>query len=216
MAEKEISEAKPDERHVVPCKYCEKHVSALMFGAYSYYDDEIGEPLRYGLLRCPHCDMPMLTAQDYIQPTGTDDWMVLDPRILYPESHKKLDWQVPISIRESYEEAVTGFAARTYVASAIMCRRTLEAIVAEKLGGPVQLAKGLDEMQKAGLIDQSLLEWADMLRMSGNRAAHEVGKKVLKQDALDLIEFCHALIEYIFTYKQRFEEFKARGGKKSA
>jgi hypothetical protein len=97
-----------------------------------------------------------------------------------------------------------------------MCRRTLEAIVAERLGKKIQLAGGLAEMRKGGLIDQSLFDWAEMLRMSGNKPAHDVGGKVSKQDAEDLIDFCHALIEYIFTYRQKFDEFKDRSTKPSA
>jgi len=94
-----------------------------------------------------------------------------------------------------------------------MCRRTLEALVAEKVSKNAPLGKGIQELKACGLIDSHIYEWAEMLRVSGNKAAHDVGKNVSKQDAQDLIEFCHALIEYIFTYKERFEKFKRRASR---
>jgi hypothetical protein len=78
------------------------------------------------------------------------------------------------------------------------------------LNKKAMLAKGIQEMKTAGLIDSHLYEWAEMLRVSGNKAAHDVDERVSKQDAQDLIDFCHALLEYIFTYRERFNEFKAR------
>jgi hypothetical protein len=162
-----------------------------VIGAFEEGEDVSGEPTRYSLLRCTKCGEPLFAVQDEYQDED-GEWHPMEPRILWPESHKRLHWRVPASTRDSYEEAAAGFGARTYVASAIMCRRTLEAIVAERLGKK------------------------EMLRMSGNKPAHDVGGKVSKQDAEDLIDFCHALIEYIFTYRQKFDEFKDRSTKPSA
>lgn len=198
-----------EKTHVVPCRSCERHVNAGEVGGYSYFDDNIGDPVGFILLRCPACDQPMLAAQDYTY-SGHENWEPAEPRIVYPEPYKQLSYDVPEVVRKSYEEAVRCFSSKAFTASAIMCRRTLEALVGEKLGKPRALSSGIAELKKLGLIDPQLVEWADALRVSGNKAAHDVGTNVSKQDAQDVIEFSHALIEYVFTYKQKFEEFKKR------
>ena len=55
-----------------------------------------------------------------------------------------------------------------------------------------------------------LFNWADALRMQGNEAAHDVNVTISAQDARDLVEFAHALLEYVFTFSEKFEAFQAR------
>ena len=60
------------------------------------------------------------------------------------------------------------------------------------------------------LIDGRLKEWADQLRLTGNEAVHDVDAKVSHQDARDTLDFTKALSEYVFTFRDKFEEFKKR------
>jgi hypothetical protein len=200
-------------KHVLQCRSCNEYGNFVERGHYinGGHDEE---DLRYVLLRCPGCGGPMLATNDYAY--GPDGWEPMPLRILYPEPYKQVGFDVPPNVRKSYEEAVTCLSAACYVASSIMCRRTLEAVTNELLKKPKPLAGALRELGKQGVIDPQLLEWADALRVSGNKAAHEVGENVSKQDAQDVLEFSHALIEYAFTYKRKFEEFKARSVARAA
>ena len=55
------------------------------------------------------------------------------------------------------------------------------------------------------------------MRVAGNEAAHDVQVQVSPQDANDMLEFTRALLEYVFTFRRRFERFKERrAGKKAA
>jgi hypothetical protein len=67
-------------------------------------------------------------------------------------------------------------------------------------------------MKETGVIENRLYEWADALRISGNEAAHDVSTNVSREDAKDILEFTHALLEYVFTFQERFEQFKERRG----
>ena len=58
-------------------------------------------------------------------------------------------------------------------------------------------------------------EWADALRISGNEAAHDISVTVSSDDSRDVIEFTKALLEYVFTFRDKFEEFKKKTIKKS-
>jgi len=65
-------------------------------------------------------------------------------------------------------------------------------------------------MQRKGIIESRLYEWADALRVVGNEAAHGSTANVSKQDADDLLQFTKALLEYVFTFHDRFLQFKKR------
>ena len=65
-------------------------------------------------------------------------------------------------------------------------------------------------MRDQNFIDGSLFEWAEGLRLAGNRAAHDIDAEVSRQDARDVAEFTDALIEYVVVYRDWFEQLKAR------
>ena len=68
-------------------------------------------------------------------------------------------------------------------------------------------------MKERGIIEPRLFEWADALRIAGNETVHDVTVTVSKEDARDMIEFTNALLEYVFTFQDRFEQFKRRRAK---
>jgi len=94
-----------------------------------------------------------------------------------------------------------------------MCRKTLEGICAEyKTKGPTLVA-ALKELKDKEIIENRLHEWADALRVLGNEAAHDVNITITAEDTKDLIDFTHALLEYVFTFRDKFENFKNRRNK---
>jgi len=92
----------------------------------------------------------------------------------------------------------------------MMCRRTLEAVCQDKQATKGNLAAKLKILQETGVIDARLYEWADALRLVGNDAAHNVEEFMGKEDAKDGLDFTRAIIEYIYTFTDAFEKFKAR------
>lgn len=78
------------------------------------------------------------------------------------------------------------------------------------------LIKSLEELKKRGLLDERLVQWAHGLRAVGNVGAHAGSEDVSAQDAQDVVEFARALIDYVFTYQQRFAAFQARHSQASA
>jgi len=49
-------------------------------------------------------------------------------------------------------------------------------------------------MKDKELIDNSLFEWSDSLRVAGNEAAHGVGVAIAQEDAKDILEFTNAIL----------------------
>ncbi len=75
--------------------------------------------------------------------------------------------------------------------------------------------KRLERLRDQGVIEGRLHEWADELRIVGNEAAHDVSVEVSAQDAADTLEFTRAVLEYAYTFRQRFERFRKRRAKAS-
>jgi len=129
--------------------------------------------------------------------------------ILYP-SIPKISQSLPKPIQAAFIEAQTCFRNKAFTASTIMCRKTLEGICAAHQVSQRTLVASLKELRDRGIIEQRLYEWADALRISGNEAAHEVNVTVPAEDARDILEFTNALLEYVFTFRDKFEAFKKR------
>jgi len=188
---------------IIHCERCEALVDAKMLKGYEGYAEEPGLPYKYSFLRCPKCDSPFLVVQEDFG-EGWDS-----PYRLYPPQ-EKISSSYPDQIKQAYLEAKACFKAKAYTASAIMCRKVLEGICAEHKIKKNNLAASLKEMKNRGIIESRLFEWADMLRISGNEAVHDLSVTVPKDDARDIMEFTNALLEYLFTFKDKYEQYKMR------
>jgi hypothetical protein len=203
ISEKEI------ETIVVRCDRCGQPVKAIVEGTFNT-DRYSGaaELQEFLLLKCNTCHAPMLAAREV--EWGLDGWSPGSPLLLYPQPNKSLSASVPETIRDAYDEAVSCYSGGSYTASALMVRRALQALVTEKLQKKTDISPGLQKLRDAGELDPEFYKWADELRLVGNSAAHDVADKISKQIAKDQLDFAHALIEYLFTFKQKFVEFQER------
>jgi hypothetical protein len=91
-----------------------------------------------------------------------------------------------------------------------MCRKVAEGVCVTHGMKKGNLAASLEALAEGGVLEPRMLEWADHLRLYGNDAAHDVEVQIARTEAEDLLDFTRALVEYVFTYRHRFEEFKQR------
>jgi hypothetical protein len=91
-----------------------------------------------------------------------------------------------------------------------MVRRTLEGTCADQGIKGKSLAMGLKQLATNGQMDKTLAEWADALRVVGNKGAHYTGTPVAREDAADALAFAEALLDHIYVLRQRFAQFLAR------
>lgn len=191
---------------ILECKHCAVLVDATVLHQYRD-DDENEPPAIWFLCKCPRCTLPMLAISDVY---GDDS----PPHRVYPPAERReLGVAVPKNIQQAFKEAVACFKAKAFTASAIMCRKTLEGLCAAHGVKAGNLAKSLSELRDQGVIESRLFEWAEELRVSGNKAAHGVDSTVSRQDCEDILEFTEALAQYVFTYRDKFEQFKERRAK---
>jgi hypothetical protein len=191
---------------LLDCVHCHAVMDMIVLHEYAAGGED-GPVFQFSLLKCPRCNTPSLTQR--MESFHDNEWDL--PERLYPAPEAALSPNLPKPIRDAFEEARACARAGAHTAAAIMCRKTLEGICAQHGHRGVNLAKSLASMRDAGIIENRLFEWADALRMYGN-PPHDVDVTVPAQDARDLLEFGHALIEYVFTYRDKFEAFRARRG----
>jgi hypothetical protein len=182
------------------------------FAQHEFEDEKKHSKARVILVSCPRCHSPMLAYQEsgfgWDIPAGE---FGPKPERIFPARERDLHPSVPKPIQQAFTEARTCFRAKVFTAAAIMCRKTLEGICSEhgvKSSGT--LAAQLKKLKEIGVIENRLFEWVDELRTMGNDAAHDIKVVVSRDDARDTLEFTEALIEYVFTYRHKFQEFKKR------
>ena len=187
------------------CPTCNAIVTVAQHGEYLYGNPREGLPVKAILASCSECHEPLLLGrEDY----GFDIWS--DPWRMYPVDRSRLSAAVPETLGTAYREAMTCFNARAYTASAIMCRKVLEAAAAHLGIEERTLHQALKRLKEDRHIDEQLHEWASELRAMGNEAAHGVDLEVDRADAEDTIAFTEAIVNYVFVYRQRFNEFAER------
>lgn len=188
---------------LVDCEKCVARVSTRVLAEYTVSNENGVWVITF--MRCPQCDTPLVASEEAV---GGDE--LDEPIMVYPETETVADKNFPDAVSKAYAEALLCMRAKAYTASAIMCRKCLEAMSKEHKVKARNLANGLKELEASGVIDGRLLEWADALRISGNEAVHDVNLDISPKDARDVLELTEALLQYVFTFRDRFDEFMKR------
>jgi hypothetical protein len=194
---------------IIECENCRQYVDAKEAGSYWRHFDGREPSRRYTLLCCTKCQEPILVGQTNIGNMAEgDEWDT--PFAIFPQGDIRINPRAPVEIRSAFQEACTCYRSHAYTASSIMCRKTLEGVCSAHGVEEQNLSASLRKMRELTLIDDRLFEWSDALRMVGNEAAHGVKGEISQPDAKDAIEFTNAILDYLFSYRDRFEQFKKR------
>lgn len=185
---------------IIECLNCEAKVDAKEVAHYEQ-QNEFDPPAKYTFLKCVNCASPFLILQENFG-SGWDE-----PYRIFPPQDKRVNPLLPKPIKSAYEEALACFKAKAFTAVAMMCRKTIEGICNEHGANEKTLASNLRQLKEKGIIESRLFEWAEALRMFGNEAAHDVNITFSREDAKHILEFTDALLEYVFTFRDKFSEF---------
>lgn len=196
------------QNRTIPCYHCGTTVLAEVVGTKYDWDEEMYFGIQYEMLSCPKCSRPSFGCVSVHMPMN--DAIENGPFIILYPSGQEVSNEVPLAIRKWLEEANKCYMVAAFTSSAIMCRKTLEAICVHENATGHNLADKLKNLKDQSLIDGRLYQWADGLRLSGNEAAHEIDSDVSSDDAKDILDFTHAIVEYIYTLTLKYERFKTR------
>jgi hypothetical protein len=210
---------------IIDCPFCKAKVAAFERGSgtYTYWDEEIGEPIGTKLIigSCPNC-RELLVGRAYqtefegFQGAERDEWSKRIDRVYPTPQNTFRSHRIPESALESLSEADRSLQAGANIAACAMFGRALEALCRDVLGTRIMLGQGVSMLKDKGFIDERIYDWSQQLRAFRNLAAHPDAITVSMEDAEDLQSFVYAIFEYIYDLTDRYEEFKARMAKKPA
>lgn len=201
------------------CRHCNVHSRSEIIASERYIEEiehapgqtHLGLEYRYRLVRCSACyDLSLLMAM--LVGSIDDKDVYEDDAAVYPAPPRRMSSAIPKKLQECFLEARTCYQAKAYTASAIMCRRSLELLAAERGVRERDLAKSLQKLKDNGDIDQQLFDWCNELRLAGNQAVHDVNANVSQRDAGDMNDLAEAIIDYVYVFQARYEQFKNRRG----
>ena len=205
------SSEEPQAVRAFVCPRCERPALAVMRGIAIWdgwnrdHTEHASLPVEHALVQCNVCnEVSVQTREDFGEGFEDDS-----PVIVYP-APRRLSWNVPGPLRHEFEEAQTCFSSKAYEATAVMVRRVLEGTCKENGVNERTLATSLKKLRECGLIDSTIAEWADALRLVGNEGAHYTGRQVSRPDAEDALAFAEALLDHIYVLRLRFVEFAKR------
>lgn len=109
------------------------------------------------------------------------------------------DIRVPESVRVNVDEAKHCLSFGAVLASAVMARRTIQAICVDKGVSPrKKLEHQIDELATNSLITNSTRDRAHTVRWIGNDAAHITAYTVTSKDAEDAIELVDLILKEVY------------------
>jgi hypothetical protein len=192
------------------CPQCGRPANAVTRGVavWDGHDtdgDLVNPPAEWTLVQCDRCWIPSVELrEDYGRGFEYDE-----PLVVLPAAHR-ISPNVPAALRREWEEARTCLDHKAYTACVVMVRRTLEGTCQDQGVKKPTLAASLGALRSQGLIDGTLADWADALRVLGNQGAHYTGKSVTRADAEDSLAFAEALLDHLYVLRKRFTEFQGR------
>lgn len=164
---------------------------------------------RYSVAICRRCNDSFLIRTTIYGIPGEFE-TVADETVLFPNVSRLPKDNIPGPVFRAYEQAARCFSAASYEASALMCRRALEALCKYYSASGKSLQAKLDYLSESGYIEKRLAYWAHEIRAVGNEAAHDTNIELKKEDARDALDFTEALFLYVFALNYRFNTFEGR------
>lgn len=158
-----------------------------------------------GLRRCPN---PDCHTQIFVVHGGPDKVVTSFP----PEVIDFDATNVPAAVVEAMEEAITCHAHECFTAAAIMVRKTLEELCADRSAEGANLKERIKALGTKVVLPKELLEGLDDLRLLGNDAAHIESReyaKVGKEEVEIGIEFAKEVLKATYQYSDLLSRLRA-------
>jgi hypothetical protein len=191
------------------CPTCNSIVETGMIFSYTYdvtYIDELqSEGTTILFSKCLNCERPFLTEEQF-QNIEEHSWTNNQIQ-LYPLSDNIALKNAPEIVINPYREATKCFRAQAYDACVIMCRKGIDAICHDKGETSGNLA---EKLRDKNILEDTLYNWTNELRLIGNDGAHSHNQLVTQQDAKDSLDFFDALITYLYHLVDQYKKLKMR------
>lgn len=189
------------------CPACEAHT--IFSTEHRLASDQQRSGVVHLLATCAKCGLPALFVQ------GGEGREHTAAERVYPAPRRHIGYDIPASVRESYEEAVRCEESGVATACVVMVGRTLEAVCKEHEPKTTSIFDGLKRLHEAGAISHEMKEWANQIRVLRNYGAHASDGMTAPADAREALDFLQAIMEIMYDLRPRFGRLKKRVAQRS-
>ncbi len=172
----------------------------------------------FGVASCPLCIGPVMVNFEAtlksirgLQATANrpeERFVPGDVKVLstHPTAAKaSRDPAYPEELREIFAEAQEDLMLNRSAARIVATCRSVLDVATKKLNGKGRdLLARIDNLREAGVLTQSLSEWAHTVRINGNEAIHEL--TATKDEAAEIVEFIKMFLDVAFVLPTRIAE----------
>ena len=131
----------------------------------------------------------------------------------YPSIRLDFDSEnIPQTILKTFQEAITCHSQGCFVAAAIMVRRTLEEVCAERGASGKDLKGRINDLRSKIVIPGELLDAMDELRILGNDAVHVEAKEydeISDTEVTVAIQFSKEILKSLYQYSSLLGKLRA-------
>lgn len=183
------------------CPHCGKEAVMESIGQ---HDCHVGDSYVCGQRRCPNPDcvghlFVILHRGQLVK--------------AYPPVRLDFDPEnIPNNVLKTFEEAITCHASGCFVAAAIMVRRTLEEVCADRNATGKDLKARINDLQAKIVIPAELLEAMDELRILGNDAAHleaNAYNSISDVEVTVAIQFTKEILKSLYQYSALLQKIRS-------
>jgi len=127
----------------------------------------------------------------------------------------RLDFEpenLPPTVLKTFEEAISCHAGGLFISAAIMIRRTLEEVCAERQAQGKDLKQRIADLRSKIVVPQELLDAMDELRILGNDAAHIEAKEyenISETEVSVAIQFTKEILKSLYQYSSLLSKLRA-------
>lgn len=119
---------------------------------------------------------------------------------------------LPQNVLKTFEEAISCHAGGLFIAAAIMIRRTLEEVCAERQAQGKDLKQRIADLRSKIVVPQELLDAMDELRILGNDAAHIEAKdydNISETEVTVAIHFTKEILKSLYQYSALLSKLRS-------
>ena len=183
------------------CPHCK--VKEMNFTVLNEYQMSTTSRDVYAFARCGKCEKAIVAVFDNPIEYSTTEEYLRDQlhyqiKAVYPDPRKGIPRYVPEIVGKSYLKAIENIQDDPTMAG-MMFRKTLEDMLREinPDGGNKRLEEQVDLLVKTSEVTKNLEEWANRIRIVGNKTTH--GKPFTREEVKELAFLTYLLMLHLFT-----------------
>ena len=190
------------------CPHC--GVVSVFLNQASHYAPGTGRAWYGSVAQCNNCKSQIFLEATYLQGRR------YQVEAIYPLPKLTSEFSsVPEEVAKDANESQLCFNVGAWIATAIMCRRTIQRSVRALGAKDADLTDQIDELATKGVLSLDIKNWAHEIRHFGNLGAHPDAAfgDVTQEDAAQMLDFLKAYLQYVYEMPERVQKARARRGK---